>query len=206
MFLSCCYGASQNSRKASGWCFLSISYQLAFLSYIVHIIRPILCHARWKAKFLIYTVVYGLHKWIQIFCLFIQRHVCFVRTLKLSLIVLLLLNLVFYLLFFLNLEGRGQIDVCDPNALTTQCSNSTPHPVSLLLSFVLLQPQHTQIPLNFSFLNAVLDSGQFTWSRKTWMKWNMTGECVEFKYKYSSGHTLMSNKCTLDYFYVKYKQ
>lgn len=147
MFLSCCYGASQNSRKASGWCFLSISYQLAFLSYIVHIIRPILCHARWKAKFLIYTVVYGLHKWIQIFCLFIQRHVCFVRTLKLSLIVLLLLNLVFYLLFFLNLERRGQIDCMWPKCPDhTMFKSNSPSCFFIAFFCAPPTPTHTNTP------------------------------------------------------------
>lgn len=145
----------------------------------------------------IFTMATGLHEWIKTFSHSpapIKRHLSLV---KLGPLVWLVLNLAFYFFHFSkNLEGGWQINVPDPNALTTHCPDPTPCFSFFFFfhSFVPLQPQHTQTPLSFSLLNAVLDNGQFTWGRKTWMKWNMTGECAEFKYKYTSGHILMPNK------------
>lgn len=120
----------------------------------------------------------------------------FVKTLSFGSIVSPVLNLAFY---FFNFSKTWKGD--DRLMYLTQMP--WPHnvhihsPPRFLHSFSLMRPlqlQHTQTPLSSAFLNAVLDNGQFTRGRKTWMKWNMTGERAEFKYKYTSGHTLMPNK------------
>lgn len=99
------------------------------------------------------------------------------------------------------MERRWQIDVPDPNDLTTQCSipTTTRFPSLFFLSSVHLQTQHTETPLSFASLNAWLDNSQFIWGRKTWMKYDWwMNECKVQVQVHICTHTYPKlTECTL---------
>ncbi len=122
---------------------------------------------------------FGLHKWIKTLShspATIKRHLSFVRTLKLGSIVSPVLNLAFYF-FHLSKTWKGD----DRLMYLTQMP--WPHNVqirlpaqfpSFFLSFVPLQPQHTQTPLFFFFfllsrmqcwtMASSLEAGRLEWN------------------------------------------